>query len=190
MSAQPPPNDPVAEAPIRLGVVGLAPRIALSNLGVDTNVFNSPFDPQRDFTMTGTPSIDVWLRTRRGLLSAHAGVDLVYFNRFASERSVNPRGMLTYEYRFNRVRPFVTVLGLDTRERPGYEIDICARRVETGPEAGLDLRVASKSCVTLSGRRRTVDYAGDAVFNGRPLNQALNRTLKGVISPGASTSRC
>jgi hypothetical protein len=179
-SAQPPTNDPVAEAPVRLGVVGLAPRIALTNLGVDTNVFNSAVDPQRDFTLTGTPSLDLWLRTQRGLLTVNGRLDLVYFNRFASERSVNPRALLTYEYRFNRVRPFVTLSGLSTRERPGYEIDIRARRAETGLEAGLDLRVASKSYLALSGRRRTVDYDGDAVFNGRALNQALNRTLEGV----------
>jgi hypothetical protein len=172
--------DPVAEAPIRLGVVGLAPRFSITNLGVDTNVFNSVTDSQRDFTFTGSPSLDLFMRTQRGLLSVSGRVEFVYFNKFDSERAVNGGGSAQYEYRFNRVRPFVRFGGLNTRERPGYEIDVRARRVETDLETGVDLRVASKSYVALSGRRRQVDYDGDAVFGGRPLNQALNRTLEAV----------
>jgi hypothetical protein len=179
-SAQSPQNDPVQEAPIKIGVVGLAPTFSVTNLGVDTNVFYSTTSPQSDFTVTGSPALGVWLRTQRGLLSVNGRIDLVYFNKFASERSVNGFGSAGYEYRFNRLRPFFRFDALNTRERPGYEIDIRARRFENTFTAGLDFRVASKTFLALSGRRQHVNYAGDAVFSGQPLNQAFNRTLEAV----------
>jgi hypothetical protein len=179
-AAQTPPDDPVAEAPIRFGVLGLAPTLSVTNLGIDTNVFNNADNPQRDFTVVGSPGLSVWLRTQGGLLSVNGRMDLVYFNKFVSERSVNGLGSATYEYRFNRLRPFVTFGGETTRERPGYEVDIRARRIESTLKVGMDLRVASKSYLVISGRRLQVDYAGDAVFDGRPLNEAFNRTLESV----------
>lgn len=177
---QTPTEDPVAEAPIRLGVVGLRPRFSLSNLGVDTNVFNSVENPQSDFTFTTSPHLDLWMRTQRGLLSASGQLDLVYFNEFASERSINGYGALGYQYRFNRLRPFVDFSALNARERPGYEIDVRARRFEDTINLGVELRVASKSFLAVSGRRQQFEYDGDAVFNGQPLNQSLNRTLEAV----------
>jgi hypothetical protein len=179
-SAQTPQTDPVEEAPIRLGVIGLAPTFAVTNLGVDTNVFNSPDNPQSDFTVTGSPGLSLWLRTQRGLLSTSGRIDLVYYNKFSTERSVNGFGSVQYEYRFNRFRPFITFTALNTRERPGYEIDVRARRFENVLTTGVDFRVASKSFLALSGRRQQFDYLGEVEVEGQPLNEALNRTLEAV----------
>jgi hypothetical protein len=173
-------DDPVASAPIRVGVVGLAPRVRLTNLGVDTNVFNTVDDPQRDFTFTVSPATDLWLRTGRGLLTVSGGVDLVYFQEFDTERSVNSNAMGQYEFRFNRLRPYASVSTLNTRQRPGYEIDARARHYETDFHAGTDFRVASKTTARIDYRHLDYSFAGDAVFAGRPLNQELNRTLKAV----------
>src|SRR5688572_2945726 len=86
--AQPAPVvDPVAEAPIRLGAIGLAPRIGLTNVGVDTNVFNEVEDPKQDFTLTASPGMQLWLRLQRGLLSVDGQGDYVYFNKHADQRS-------------------------------------------------------------------------------------------------------
>lgn len=48
-------EDPVADAPIRLGVVGVRPRLGITDFGVDTNVFNSQTNKQRDITFTIRP---------------------------------------------------------------------------------------------------------------------------------------
>ena len=56
---QVPTDDPVASAPIRLGAVGVRPRFTLSNAGVDTNVFNTVDNRQRDFTFTTAPGADI-----------------------------------------------------------------------------------------------------------------------------------
>lgn len=177
---QVPTDDPVASAPIRIGAVGIAPRISLSNFGVDTNVFNAVSDPQRDFTFTVSPGTDVFLRTGRGLLTISGGVDLVYFQEFNSERSLNSNAMGQYEFRFNRLRPYVSASTLNTRQRPGFEIDARARHYETDFHVGSDVRFMSKSTVRVDIRHLNYSFAGDEVFNGRALNQELNRTLEAV----------
>ena len=51
------PTDPSSQAKVRLGPLALSPAIALTNAGVDDNVFNDPSDasPKSDFTMTVEP---------------------------------------------------------------------------------------------------------------------------------------
>ena len=173
-------DDPVAEAPIRLGALGVGPRLRLNSLGVDTNVFNEPADPKSDFTFAVEPGADLWLRTGRGLWTFAGGLEFVYFNEYETERAINSNARAQYEFRFNRLRPFVSASTLNTSQRPGYEIDARARHYEADFHAGTDVRVASKGTVRLDARHLDYSFAGDEVFNGRPLNQELNRTLRGV----------
>ena len=49
--------EPDAEATMRFGPLALRPTIALSNAGVDTNVFNSSDNAHGDFTMTFAPEL-------------------------------------------------------------------------------------------------------------------------------------
>ena len=65
----------------RFGPLSLKSTIALTNIGIDTNVFNaaSSDDPQSDFTMTFTPVTDLWLRMGRTWISGRIDVDWVYY---------------------------------------------------------------------------------------------------------------
>ena len=173
-------DDPVAEAPVRFGVLALDPRIGLTQLGVDTNVFNSASNPQTDFTFTVVPGTELWMRTGRGLLSIDAQLEYVYFHEFDTERSTNSFASAQYEFRFNRMRPYLSGSTLNTRQRPGYEIDVRARHYETDLHGGTDLRVASKSILRLDYRHLDYTFANDAVYQGEPLNEQLNRTLQAV----------
>jgi hypothetical protein len=173
-------DDPVAEAPVRFGVVALDPRIGLTQLGVDTNVFNSTTDPQSDFTFTVVPGTELWMRTGRGLLSVDAELEFVYFHDFDTERSTNSFASAQYEFRFNRMRPYISASTLNTRQRPGYEIDVRARHYETDFHGGTDLRVASKSTLRIDYRHLDYTFANDAVYQGEPLNEQLNRTLQAI----------
>jgi hypothetical protein len=177
---QVPTDDPVASAAIHLGALGVNPRFVLNNAGVDTNVFNAVDDRQRDFTFTTAPGADIYLRTGRGLLSVSGGAEYVYFQRFATERSINSNATGQYEFRFNRLRPYASAGTLNTKQRPGYEIDVRARHYETDLRVGSDFRFMSKSTARLEFRKLDYKFAGDAAFSGRPLNQELNRTLKAV----------
>lgn len=179
-AAAQPPADPVAEAPIRIGAFGVAPRIIVSNIGVDTNVFNEVADPKRDFTAELSPAADVWLRAGRGLISMTGSVDLTWFQEYDTERSAGVLGRIRYDHRFNRLVPFASYEAANRRQRPGYEIDVRARSIAGTARAGVALRVGPKTDVELAVRRYDLRYDGDAVFDGRPLNQALNRTLDAV----------
>lgn len=174
--------EPGGTARIRLGPVALTPAIAVTDLGVDSNVFNETSDPKSDFTFTTAPQLNASMRTQRGLLTADARLSFVYFKGYKSEQSVNGRSDLMYEYRFNRIRPFASFSLLDTRERPGYEIDARARRFEKTLRIGINSRLGGKGNVQLDVRRRSLAFAGDALFLTRRLQDILNRNLWAVGS--------
>lgn len=173
-------DDPVANARIKFGVIALDPRFGVRDVGVDTNVFNTRDNEQRDFTFTVAPGTRLFMRTGKGLLTVDGNLEFVYFNKFDTERSMNSNVLGQYELRFNRLRPYVSARSLNTRQRPGFEIDARARHYEAEFEGGTDLRVASKSTVRVDYRQLDYSFNGDEVFNGRPLNQELNRTLNAV----------
>ena len=65
------------EGEARLGPVMLAPGLDLTNLGVDSNVFNEPADQaQQDFTFTLVPKSDVWMKTGPTWISGNIREDL------------------------------------------------------------------------------------------------------------------
>lgn len=173
-------DDPVATARLKFGVIGLNPRVGVQNVGFDTNVFNTTENEQRDFTFTMAPGTQLFMRTGKGLLTLDGAAEFVYFNEFTTERAVNSNVTGQYELRFNRVRPYVSVRSVNTRQRPGYEIDARARHYETDIHTGADFRVASKSTIRIDYRHLDYNFAGDAVFSGRPLNQDLNRNLSAL----------
>jgi hypothetical protein len=173
-------EDPVTNARFRFGALAFDPRFAVTNVGVDNNVFNSATNEQSAFTFAVKPGTDMFLRTGRGLLTVSGNLEYVYFSEFESERSVNSDILGRYEFRFNRFRPYASASWLDTKQRPGYEIDARARHYEADYHAGGDLRVASKSTARLDFRKLDYSFAGDEVFNGRPLNEELNRELNAV----------
>ena len=51
-------DNPIAEAPVRFGPIGIAPRFTLQNIGVDSNVFNSLTREVPDTSAVLSPSAD------------------------------------------------------------------------------------------------------------------------------------
>ena len=98
-------EDPVSKANVHFGPLGLGPRVGLTNLGWDTNVFNEVNDPKQDFTFTVAPGTKLWLRTGRGLLTFDGQADLVYFAEYSSERSVNSHAVGQDQVRLQPVPP-------------------------------------------------------------------------------------
>ena len=71
---QPQLPDPEAIGRFRLGFIRFTPSITLTNLGVDTNVFNELDDPKDDFTVTFGPKAEFWSRLGpRGHLYGNVG---------------------------------------------------------------------------------------------------------------------
>jgi hypothetical protein len=157
------------------------PRLALSNLGVDTNVFNEPTDanPKKDFTATITPTTDLWLRLGRSWLQATIREDIVWYQKYSSERSANASYSIAWRMRLNRL--YVTLIPdyVNTRERPGFEIDARSQRIEYGGKADVEVRAFAKTFLALNGAWRKVNFDKDAVFLNSNLQFELNRTTSG-----------
>ena len=167
--------DPRSTAQVHLGPFYLTPRLAVEEFGVDTNVFNS-VDEKKDFTFTLAPQATLWVPfARRALVTTTAGTDLVYYQTYSSERSINPDLRVRGELFLNRVTPFVEGSYLNSRQRPNFEIDVRSRREERALRAGVNVRVSPKLSFELAGRRGDVVYDADAVHNDVNLRETLNR---------------
>ena len=177
----------VSKAHVRVGRLMLDPTIALTNLGVDTNVFNEPdaSGPEQDFTITVTPQTDLFLRMGRSWVTGNIKSDLVWYQEFSSERSANNSARLGWLLPLNRVVFGVNGSYLDTRDRPGFEIDARSERNELAFDSSLEIRVGPKTYAGIRGARVTIDFDSAATFDGVSLQQALNRTVTG----GAVTLR-
>ena len=174
-------------APLRIGPVDVYPTLALTNFGVDSNVFNEPdqAEPKRDFTMTVTPAADLRLRLGRARLTGTVKEDLVYYRTYASERSANSDVKAGLQVPLNRVILNAGASYLSTRERPGFEIDVRSQRYEVDGNATAEIRVLPKTFFGLRANRTTVNYDKDALFLGSNLQFELSRTM----TTGALTAR-
>jgi hypothetical protein len=78
------------------------------------------------------------------------------------------------------VTPWIADTIVNTRERPGYEIDARAHRLENTVQAGVDVVISGKTRVGASARRTRFDFDADEVFRGSRLNEVLNRRVTAV----------
>lgn len=165
----------MSAARIRLGPLGITPSIALTNAGVDSNVFYEVENPRQDVTFTVSPQADTWFRAGPSRLATTIRSDLVYFHRYASERSVDWDARTRFEVPVNRVRPWVGASFAEGRQRVGYEIDLRTRRLVRGLSAGTDVRAAGSTRITLGAERTTTRYDEGAQFLGSNLADALDQ---------------
>ena len=182
--------DPRETAKVHLGPLYLTPRMALEELGVDTNVFNNA-EEKRDFTFTLAPRVDLWIPfARRALITTNAATDVVYYQEYSSERSVNPEVRVKGELFLARLTPFVEGSYLLSRQRPNFEIDARSKREERSVRAGAVFRLSPNFSVELAGRQADVEFDADATFNDVNLQETLNRrsqtamlTVRHAITP-------
>jgi hypothetical protein len=164
---------------MHLGPLFVNPTIALTNAGVDTNVFNEATQdsPKEDFTLTLAPATATWLRVGRSWLNATVREDIVYYQKYSSERSVNSYYKLNWLIPLNRISFNPTTSFTNTRDRPGFEVDARARRNELGYGGTVEFRALSKTFIGVQANRQTADFDRNAVFLGTNLRDELNRTV-------------
>lgn len=181
-AAQEPSPDPDAAATVRFGPLSFRSTIALTNLGVDTNVFNQADadQPQSDFTMTFSPATDAWLRMGRTWISGTIQIDWVYYNEFASERAANSSFRVGVDRTFNRLAVKANARRLNTRDRPGWEIDARSQRYETAYDGEATVRVLPKTNVGATAWRRRTEFDEEEFFRAASLAEELNRTTSGA----------
>jgi hypothetical protein len=165
-------SDPANRASVRLGPVALAPALTLIT-GSDSNVFNAATGPQQDVVATASGSAPFWIRLGRVRLSGTAGAEYLYFRRYAAERGFNGNGTLRFDLPLNRLTPYVEGSYRTSKQRQGFEIDVRARRIETGARAGATARFGARTAVDVSAQRLDSGFADDPSFRGVPLDPSL-----------------
>ncbi|MBP1635740.1 MAG: putative beta-barrel porin 2 [Acidobacteria bacterium] len=180
--AQEAPPDPVGTAPVHFGPLGLRPELLLTNLGIDTNVFNETDEegPESDWTLTFGPAADFWLRLGRARLSGRAAVTYDWFAKFETQRAWGTNDRFRLELPSGHVRPYLGGSYLTARDRPGYEIDERVRHSERALTFGVDFAVSRKTTFGAGAIRTIVKYDETANFDDQWLNEVLNRTETGI----------
>jgi Putative beta-barrel porin 2 len=168
-------------ARLRIGPVLVAPVIDLTNLGVDTNVFNQPADQaQEDFTFTLSPRADVWMKVGPTWISGNVREDLIWYETFASQRAANTSASVNWIVPLNRLRFSVGTAYLWALDRPSLEIDARVPRVETQINGAAEARALSRTFFGVQASRRHVEFQEDARFIDTALRVELNRVTTNV----------
>jgi len=178
----PPPGSETGISRLHLGPFWLNPSIALTNAGIDTNVFNEPEsqNPKRDFTFAVTPQTDIWLPMGRTWLGGVVKEDLLWYDKYESERAANESYTVGWLAPLTRMSFAAEGNLLDTRDRAGYEIDARLQHTDSIYDGTAEVRAFSKSYVGVKGGRRHVDYASDATYGGESVREQLNRSETAV----------
>lgn len=166
--------EPIESMPIHAGPVGLHPSLSITNAGSDSNVFNDASNPQEDLTATIIPRLVARLRAGRLLFSYGAATDLVYFQDFKDEESVNFGSDLRLDANLGRLQPYVSTSWLSTKERLNAEIDARAPRTQRTILVGTRLSVASRTDVVANLRYADLGYDEGSEFRGSDLAHNLN----------------
>ena len=165
-----PTDEARRNASAHLGPFYITPTFQLKELGVDSNVFNEAGEPKSDFMFNLSPKADVWLAmARRALITTTVATDLVWFQTYDSERSIDPQASVRGELYLHRITLFAQDAYLNSRQRSNYEIDLRTRHMENNFEAGAEYRVTPKFSFSVSGRRAITRFEADAIFLGTSL---------------------
>ncbi|MGQ0737280.1 MAG: outer membrane beta-barrel protein [Acidobacteriota bacterium] len=175
-------------ARFQFGPLGLTPRIALKDVGVDTNPQNRPDATGRDLTATLVPGVDSSLRLGRGRLSGKTSIEYLYFDKSTTQRSFNVNQEVRAELRLNRVVPYAAGAIVRTRQRPNLEIDLRVQQHARSAGAGAQLLLGSRTRLDLEGKRSSFKY-DEGSFGDASIGQALNRDsdLASVVARFALT---
>jgi hypothetical protein len=135
-----------------------------------------PGGPKRDFTFTVAPTVDLWLQVGRTWVTGKVDENIVWYQKYSSERSGNASYGVGWKVPLNRLSFAVAARRVNTRTRPGFEIDARAQRDETPLSWSGEFRFLSKTYVGFTGNYLKTNFAEGDVFQGTDLRQQLNRS--------------
>jgi len=170
-----PEVDPTETARFRFGPLRFTPSIALTNLGVDTNVFNDANNPKQDKVGTFGPATDLWMHFGRSLLSGKTSVQYLYFDQYDSQRAWNSAHWAKWEVPLARLTPFVEGAYSNSRNRAGYEIDSRIRLIDQSVGVGTEVALSSQTRLVLSAARMRTAYDDRESALAAEAATALNR---------------
>jgi len=165
---------PTASARANVGPFEITPMLRVLDLGVDTNVYNSPHAVS-DFTFNVSPDIQARAGNTRTGLTLRSVTDFVYFAQQRSERSIDEVLKATGQARVSRLLSSFTAGYVNTRQRPTDEIDARSRRLDYTGAGSVGLALSPKLSANVGGRYAKTVFDADAVFDGSFLGKELNR---------------
>jgi putative beta-barrel porin BBP2 len=148
--------------------------LSIMNAGSDSNVFNDADHPQEDLTATIIPRLVARVRAGRVVFSYGAATDLVYFQDFKDEESMNFGTDGRLDANLGRLQPYVSSGWVSTKERLNAEIDERAPRTQRTITVGTRLSVASHTDIVLNVRHADLAYDEGSEFRGTDLAHNLN----------------
>ena len=171
-------QDAAAAGRFLLGPVGWTPTIAIREAGVDSNVLNSSKSQglEEDKVVSFTPRVDIVAPLGLVELSSRAGVDVVYFQRLESQRTVNRQVEGRAVFPMSRFRPAVSMQWDRRKDRTGNELDVRAPQTLRGYGAEVMTRLGHRYSLLVGVSRKQVEYDGDATFRDVNIATQLNRT--------------
>jgi hypothetical protein len=179
--AQSDPNGPdPAKVKVHVGPVMMNPTVTFGNIGVDDNVFNDSTNPKSDFTMTISPKTDVWLRFLGTWFTGTMKEDVVWYQKYSSERSGNTTYGLNWKLPLTRLTATFGASRASTRERLGYEIDERAPRILNNYFADVSVNVLASTALDVRITSAKTAYDPTATFQLVNLADQLNVTSTAV----------
>jgi hypothetical protein len=167
-------EDGASTAKVRLGPLGLTPRVSIRNFGVDTNVLRTADAARRDFTATFEPRLDSWLRIGDVRIAATSAAEWMYFGRVASERSVGRSQSVMGEWRMSRLTPFGGVSYARTERSASLELDARLPQSTSRTQYGVTIVVSPALAFDVEGNHGA--FALDRLTpEGGQIAEALNR---------------
>ena len=182
-SDAPAPIDDVRQnSRLHVGPLYAKPTLQLKELGIDNNVYNTFGDQQlSDFTFTFMPKVDLSVPVaKRAILQATTAADLVWYAKYAGERSVDPQLKLRGQVFLRRLTVFGERGYVNTRQRPNQEIDVRARHVDEMLTAGVEVAVTPEMTVKVAGHQLSTRYEDAAEYDNTSLQRTLNRDTDGL----------
>lgn len=164
---------------VRVGPFEIKPRLAITNAGIDYNVFNERVNPKRDFTFVAAPDVEVAVHPGRLRLAYTSGSEMVYFREYASERSINRSVGARADLDLTILKPFATFTSAHTSARANAEIDIRARHHPRLFTAGTRLKLATRTEMVFTAREARDIFDDGESFRGVELSRTLDQTTRG-----------
>ena len=162
--------------PWHFGPFHIQPQLILANVGVDSNVFYSPSDPVKDFTLTAGPAATIYLPIhRKFVLSAYGSPQYVWYSKTVQERTWNYYFNGAAQLSLKNVFLSLDAKYSDARERYSTEIDIRPRRKEMGYGGSALVKLAHKTSFSLAARIVEYDYESAVYGDGWDVREKLNR---------------
>jgi hypothetical protein len=178
-----------ASARFHLGPLGWSPMLTMGNLGVNTNVFSTPTDPTRDFTVSFVPSTQEWLPVGPLLFSGTTGVPLTYFQKAVTQRSVGFQQQGRVSLNLVHLVPYGSLAYGSTDDQPNAEISVRVQQVVKTATAGAILRISTRTSLDANYTDGSLEYPNAEVFDaniGAQLNRrttAMALTFRTALTP-------